>query len=335
MPSNNVGALNSDNASNIRPENTRKFVKLLYIIGEGKTEETYFTCVRDAGLLRDDVKLQIIRQKGLDKNDSDRFNMCDIADNLYVRSKFGRVTPHLILSLMLTEYQTFVNTEHELEGVDIVIPTYDELKANRRDIMNDPKLDEFVDENGCLVDQWGFQEFVLDYLWDHYGILFEFENTDAYYPNIDTKVEKEDFCLIFDRDYDPSIFTDDYYEKLMQRGLDGGYTFVVSSPCMELWFLLHFPDLNLPVYYEGGKRVREDLERLIKDNDEFAASGHFNLKHMTEARFRRYYMDTIYLAIDRAKSDDYVQISKIPVELNHNTGTCMGRFMQSIIRDKA
>ena len=327
--------MNPKNVLSSRPENTRKLARLLYIIGEGRTEETYFTCVRDSGLLRDDVKLYIIRQKGLDDNDSDRFNMCDIADNLYIQSKFERATPHIILSLMLTEYRKYVNSEHELEGVDIVVPTDKELREDRRKIMNNPKLKEFVDENGCLVDQWGFQEFVLDYLWDHYGIIFEFENTDAYYPKPDPKVEKEDFCLIFDRDYDPSIFTDDYYEKLMQRGMEGGYTFVVSSPCMELWFMMHFADVNLPVYYEGGKRVREDLEALIKNNDEFAASGQFNLKHMTEARFRRYYMDTIYLAIDRAKSDDYVQISKMPVELNHKTGTCMGRFMESIIRDKA
>ena len=335
MPSQRPGLIQPGNLQSVSQTNSRAFSRTIYIIGEGRTEETYFSCLKKSDLLQPDVDLKVIRKVELDKDDSDRYNMCMIAEDMYNLNGKGKSTPHRVITLILNKLLKQIKEGYPLEGEHIKIPSYEMLKQDRVHLIDDFDYTDYVDEDNCVIDVMDYQQFILDYIKETYGIDFVFEDTDLYYSKTYRPLDWKEIYIVFDRDYHPKYFPDSYYEFLMDWGEKHGINYVVSAPAFEIWLLMHFEDAHFPIFDRPDKDYKDFLTEMLYGYDEMAAGSMHDEKYMSEERFNRYYHDRIRIAIEATKSYEFQPISNPPRELKRNTGTCMGRFIESIIRNSS
>lgn len=148
---------------------------------------------------------------------------------------------------------------------------------------------------------------------------------DAWKSNYQVN-EDDELWLVIDKDH----WTSKQLREVAQRCSQRPFFLAISNPCIELWFLLHWTDLqpyNAPQQAEllANKKINKNRTRL--EQEIITVAGQFNKSNLNTAD----YMPHVTAAISRAQALDKSPTDRWPQKL----GTHVYRVAQSIIQDRA
>jgi len=139
---------------------------------------------------------------------------------------------------------------------------------------------------------------------------------DHYFPEVDT------VCIIVDRDV--GSFSAHQYDEAVELAVSLSFRLVISNPCIELWFLLHYTDLSnycLQSILENKKEGSRTYTEILLKNDYLG--GSYNKSRI---QFERNFKPYVPLAIRNSKSH-----ATTLVELKENIGTSIGLLIEEMI----
>lgn len=109
--------------------------------------------------------------------------------------------------------------------------------------------------------------------------------------------ESDQFCILIDRDN--GCHSTDDMKFIVQYCKDSNYQCFISSPCFELWLLLHFSDV-IEEYSDRLNEIKKNLKISDKHtfvSNELSIKAHHGKKGIA---FERKYLPHVTDAIDRA-----------------------------------
>jgi hypothetical protein len=141
-------------------------------------------------------------------------------------------------------------------------------------------------------------------------------NCETFYPDLDT------VCIVVDRD--AKSFVSHQFDKAVELCQMYQYRFIVSNPCMEIWFLFHYSDLAA---YDkqallDNEKTSERTKAEIVLKDDFL-HGSYNKAGIHVARD---FLPHVWTAIENAK-----KYSLTIDELKKSLGTNIGLLVEEIL----
>ena len=142
------------------------------------------------------------------------------------------------------------------------------------------------------------------------------DRCDVYFPEFDT------VCIIVDRD--AKSFTDTQYLQAEALCKQNDFRFIVSNPCIEIWFLFHYTNLkgySLEELVENRK-VGERTSTEIVLKDDFLQGSY----HIARIQFERNFKPYVHMAIENSKL--YATSTEA---LRMKLGTNLGLLIEEIL----
>lgn len=143
------------------------------------------------------------------------------------------------------------------------------------------------------------------------------DDCETYFPEVDT------VCIIVDRD--AKSFTPSQYDEAISVCKANAYTFVVSNPCIEIWLLFHYSNLQTYPQQEilENKKIgtRTYVERKLKDD---FLNGSYNKARI---QFARDFLPHVQKALEN--SAQYAQTIE---ELKTKIGSKVGLLVKELLK---
>lgn len=234
------------NEPSATPSEKKPERRIIYIIYEGaKTEPNYFDHYSRS--LGRSCEFEKIPRADVDKNQTDRNYLIDIASGYMRHITKGECSPYYFITLVLDDCYKYLNSENKnkLKKLSLVIRRNAIREFNNikgliiGDVVTDYKVGseeviKAIRAKGVSINGYSFNNFYL------------FSKPDETYAPYDR------VFIVFDRDYsrnDPTSRTKEDYDNYIGKCKEYGYDALVSTPMFEFWQLLHHKNVDYSDYH--------------------------------------------------------------------------------------
>lgn len=324
---------------NNRPVGVRPTRRSLFMIYEGRTEKDYFDRLRDNRLLKEGIYIQEIAKRGIDRDETDRCRMVEMAHDFILFRTLGKCTPRRYVTLVLNSF--FFQFRGQLEYDNRTLIAH--LREMREELLDSKYVYEAT-ENGLIKDGSSLFKHISQECSNVFSVHFDMDDTDSLTgPERPMRSEDRVFVM-FDRDFS-SYFTHEMYDECLSRCGTLGYHPLISSPKFELWLMFHLDGVDI-----GSPTFRPSYNthiafEMVGAGDLDAQPGAPFEKYISDERFDAYYKDGIGRAVRFTENPTYFSDDPDCLEANHrlftsdisllkdHPGTNLGKFFRWILTE--
>lgn len=311
-------------AFNKRESHTRVPRRKYHVIFEGRTEMDYFDCLKDSGLLCDNLFFFKIAKKGIEQDMSDRMEMISSAYDYMLFIHEGKSTLRRYLAVELSDFY--------IQERDVVGKSYKEFRNElldlRLEMLKHYRNHESIHE-GLVDSETNLHRVIAAELSQRYHVDYKMGNTDSFTSYKRPRDDSEKVFVVFDRDYNEEHFNHVMYQECIRKCEELGYFPIVTSPKFELWLLMHHKDADFakPTFYPSyGRHISWEL---VKCGDSDSMPESRTEKIISRERFDNHYRAGIITAIEKAKDKSLFVTGA--VNLMDRPGTDLGGLVDSIL----